>query len=125
MSAYPRPVSPLNWTVIMEQHPTHHFAHVNLRGARRREPRPGDGLLAARRPLPAARRTPVGTRQPLRRTPRTRGCSRAEAAGSPALAFFRWFAEAPAADGVTEGSDCIGFLDLRFVTPVGSSCPSV
>ncbi|MCX7960509.1 MAG: metal-dependent hydrolase [Burkholderiales bacterium] len=117
VSAYPRPVSPFNWTVIVSDAETHHFAHVNLRRTAAREPRPGDGLLArldaAYRPLADARwerRGRYGDTDDARMLAR-------EAAGSPALAFFRWFAEAPAADGVAEGSDCIGFLDLRFVTP--------
>ena len=40
-----------------------------------------------------------------------------EAWDSPALAFFRWFAERPAFDGATRNPDCAWFLDLRFVNP--------
>jgi inner membrane protein len=30
---------------------------------------------------------------------------------------MRWFAERPAFDGVTEGSTCAWFVDLRFLNP--------
>jgi inner membrane protein len=40
-----------------------------------------------------------------------------EAWNAEALAFFRWFAEVPAFDGLSEGSTCVWFADLRFLTP--------
>jgi inner membrane protein len=117
VSAYPRPVSPYNWTVLVSDSETHHFAHVHLRRAAPREFRPGDGFIAKLdvpyRPLAQAR---WETRSRYGETRDEKALARA-ASDSPALAFFRWFAEAPAFDGVAEGSDCVGFLDLRFATP--------
>jgi inner membrane protein len=40
-----------------------------------------------------------------------------EAWNSPALGFMRWFADRPAFDGVSEGSTCVWFVDLRFLNP--------
>jgi inner membrane protein len=117
VSAYPRPVSPYNWTVFVSDAEAHHFAHVNLRREAPLEFRPGDGFVkkldAPYLPVAAARwevRSRYGDTRDERRLAQ-------EASGSPALAFFRWFAEAPAFDGIDKGSECVGFLDLRFVTP--------
>jgi inner membrane protein len=46
-----------------------------------------------------------------------------EAWNSEALAFFRWFADAPVFDGITEGSTCVWFADLRFLTPGRDTLP--
>lgn len=123
VSAYPRPVSPLNWTVIASDAEAHHFAHVNLRREAPRTARAGDGFIARLdapyAPLAQARwetRSRYGEALDERMLAR-------EAAGSPALAFFRWFADAPAFDGVSAGSDCVGFLDLRFATPGSEFAP--
>jgi inner membrane protein len=117
LNAQPRPVSPFNWTVFVSDDPVHHFAHINLV---RREPRvyrPGDGFIARidspYRPLDQAewnhrpRYGPAGEVRTLAR----------QAWGAPGLGFFRWFAEIPAFDEVTEGSTCVWFVDLRFLTP--------
>ena len=113
--AHPRPVSPFNWTVFVSDEEAHRFAHVNLV---RKEPRryaPGDGFVARIDSpyMPAdqaiwVRRSRYGEadRELIR-----------EAWNSEALAFFRWFADVPAFDGVSEGSTCIWFADLRFLTP--------
>jgi inner membrane protein len=113
--AHPRPVSPFNWTVFVSDAEAHRFAHVNLL---RRQPRryaPGDGFVAKIDSpyMPAeqaiwVRRSRYGEadRELIR-----------EAWNSEALAFFRWFADVPAFDGVSEGSTCIWFADLRFLTP--------
>ena len=115
ISAYPRAVSPFNWTVYASDELAHRFAHVNLRRA---EPLPAahdfvGRLDAAFLPLALARWET-----------RTRyGASAAEQAiaraawESPALGFLRWFAEKPALEDITTGSDCAWFVDLRFVNP--------
>ena len=122
VSTHPRPVSPFNWTVFASTENEHHFAHVNLI---RREPRPyqpGDGFIAKvdspYLPLDQAVWV-VKTRYghpPLDSLGK-------EAWNSPALNFFRWFADLPAFDGVTEGSTCVWFSDLRFLTPGRDGLP--
>lgn len=114
--AYPRPVSPWNWTVFASDATTHHVSHVNLRRDAVKEFRKGDGFVAMLdapyRPLAQARweswpRYGEGAQAALAR----------EAFESPALGFFRWFAATPAHDGATEGGDCQWFRDLRFMNP--------
>lgn len=118
VSAQPRPVSPFNWTVFVSDARTHRFAHVNVV---RREPRPpGEGLFAQLdapyRPLAQATwttRSRYGREEALAK----------EAWNSPALGFFRWFADVPAFDGISEGSTCVWFADLRFLTPGRDGMP--
>jgi len=120
-TVHPRPVSPFNWTVFVSDEETHRFAHVNLV---RKEPRryePGDGFIARidspYMPLEQViwvARTRYGKAdQALIR----------EAWNSDALAFFRWFADLPAFDGLGEGSSCVWFTDLRFLTPGRETMP--
>ena len=116
VSAQPRPVSPFNWTVFVSDERTHRYAHVNLLRSEPRPYKPGDGFIAKIDSpyLPVAQALwPARTRYG---EPPAEALVR-EAWASPALAFFRWFAEVPAFDGVTEGSTCVWFRDLRFFTP--------
>ncbi len=46
-----------------------------------------------------------------------------EAWNAEELAFFRWFAAVPAFDGMSEGSTCVWFTDLRFLTPGREGMP--
>ena len=115
ITAYPRAVSPFNWTVYVSDEAAHRYAHVNLV---RREPRPPAHDLVGR--MDAAFQ-PVALAQWETRA--RYGSSSEEQAlarsawTSPALAFLRWFAEKPAFDGLSAGSTCVWFLDLRFVNP--------
>jgi inner membrane protein len=122
ISAQPRPVSPFNWTVFVTGEREHRFAHVNLV---RREPRryqPGDGFIASvdapYLPLDQA----IWVLRPRYGSGTIEGVAK-QAWNSPALDFFRWFAALPAFDGVSEGSTCVWFLDLRFLTPGRENLP--
>jgi inner membrane protein len=115
IAAYPRAVSPFNWTVYVSDEDVHRFAHVNL--VRKEAKTAGDGFVARLDApfLPLAQ---------ARWETRSRfGSSREEitlarsAWESGALDFFRWFAAKPAFDSRTAGSTCIWFVDLRFVNP--------
>ncbi len=121
LDAEPRPPTPFNWTVFVSDGERHYFAHINLV---RKEPRfyqPGDGFIARidapYLPLDQAiwvTRSRYGeTDQALIR----------EAWNSDALGFFRWFAEEPAFDGMSKGSTCAWFVDLRFLTPGREGLP--
>ncbi len=115
LAAHPRAVSPFNWTVFASDEAAHRFAHVNLR---RTEPLPPahdfiGRLDAAFQPLAHARwetRTRYGETEAEQRIARA-------AWESPALGFMRWFADLPAFDGLSAGSTCAWFLDLRFLNP--------
>ena len=117
IEAQPRPVSPFNWTVFVSDAETHRYAHVNLLRSEARPARPDDGLIAqldeAYRPLDDAH---WQSRPRYGFDPATAALARA-AWASPALAFFRWFSDRPAFDGVTAGSTCVWFVDLRFDSP--------
>ena len=122
VNVQPRPVSPFNWTVFVSDAEAHRFAHVNLNRTEPRSYRPGDGFIAmldsVYEPLPAARwetRTRYGE-----------GATKAlaqEAWNSPAMAVYRWFADLPAFDGMSAGSTCVWFIDLRFYTPGRATQP--
>jgi inner membrane protein len=120
--AHPRPVSPFNWTVFVSTDTEHRFAHVNLV---RREPRayqPGEGFIAK----VDAPYLPLSQAVWVLRT--RYGHAPVDALGkeawnSPALGFFRWFADLPAFDGMSEGSSCVWFFDLRFLTPGRDNLP--
>jgi inner membrane protein len=109
--AYPRPVSPYNWSVFVSDAQNHHYSHINLRRDAPKSFMPGDGFVAMLdapyRPLAQARWETAARYGP---DPAAR-----EAYDSPALAFFRWFADAPALKESGEG--CYWFQDLRFLTP--------
>ena len=117
ISAYPRAVSPFNWTVYVSDEDVHRFAHVNLVRTQPRTLAPGDGFVAQ---LDA----PFLPLAEARWETRTRlGATREESAlarsawESGVLDFFRWFAAKPAYDSRTGGSTCVWFVDLRFVNP--------
>jgi inner membrane protein len=114
VSAHPRPVSPFNWSVYVSDAETHRYTHVNLVREEPKRVQRGDGFVArldsVYQPLAQARWL---VRSRYGETRETQALAR-EAWGSPGLAFFRWFAELPAFDGLTEGSTCAWFVDLRF-----------
>ena len=120
--AHPRPVSPFNWTVFVTTPGEHHFAHINLVRREPRPYRPGDGFIArVDSPyLPLERA--VWVTQTRYGHPPADALGK-EAWNSPGLAFFRWFADLPAFDGQTEGSTCVWFTDLRFLTPGRDAMP--
>jgi inner membrane protein len=115
VTAHPRPVSPFNWTVFVSDDEAHRFAHVNLV---RKEPRrftPGEGFVARiDSPYMPVEQAIWVTRSRYGETDRE---LIREAWNSEALVFFRWFADVPAFDGMSEGSTCVWFADLRFLTP--------
>jgi len=121
ISVHPRPVSPFNWTVFVSDDEAHRYTHVNLV---RKEPRryePGDGFVAridspylpVEQAIWVSRPRYGATDQALIR----------EAWNSDALAFFRWFADLPTFDGLSAGSTCVWFTDLRFLTPGRETMP--
>jgi inner membrane protein len=121
VTVHPRPVSPFNWTVFVSDDEAHRFAHVNLARTEARRYVPGDGFIARLNapylPLEQAvwvtrRRYGETGREMIR-----------EAWNAPSLAFFRWFAALPAFDGMSEGSTCVWFTDLRFLTPGREGMP--
>jgi inner membrane protein len=121
ITVHPRPVSPFNWTIFVSDEEAHRFAHVNLVRTEPRRYRPGDGFVARIDTpyLPVEQMIWV-TRA---RYGETDKALIREAFNSEALSFFRWFADLPAFDGFGQGSTCVWFTDLRFLTPGRDSMP--
>jgi inner membrane protein len=121
VTVHPRPVSPFNWTVFVSDDDAHRFAHVNLVRTEPRRYEPGDGFIARIDSpyLPAGQMIWV-TRS---RYGETEQALIREAWNSDELAFFRWFADLPAFDGLSEDSKCAWFVDLRFLTPGRDTLP--
>ena len=122
VNVQPRPVSPFNWTVFVSDAEAHRFSNINLVRTEPPAYRPGDGFIAmldsVYQPLASAHwetRTRYGDGE-------TRTLAQ-EAWNSPTMAVYRWFAQIPAFDGVTTGSTCVWFVDLRFYTPARETPP--
>jgi inner membrane protein len=122
ISAQPRPVSPFNWTVFVSTDTEHRFAHVNVVRKERATVGPDDGFLARLN----AQYLPIDNAVWVNRSRYGYGPVESlarQAWNAPGLDFFRWFAALPAFDGMSEGSTCVWFLDLRFLTPGRDSLP--
>ena len=121
VTVHPRPVSPFNWTVFVSDEETHRFAHVNLVRKEPRRYQAGDGFIARvdspYMPLDQA----IWVEWP--RYGRADQALIRDAWSSEPLHFFRWFAALPAFDGMGEGSTCVWFTDLRFLTPGREGMP--
>lgn len=118
VSALPRPVSPFNWMVIVEDERGYRYAHINLQRKSVKTAAPDAGLIArldaAYRPLHDAQ-----WQADWRFGKGAEGAAVRAAFEHADFAFFRWFAAYPALDEVEVGDRhlCIWFKDLRFLTP--------
>lgn len=126
VTAMPRPVSPFNWTVFVEDGERYHYAHINLVRTRvLPQPDEDTGFIAR---LNAPYR-PVTEAQWLSAslygsTPDERSLVR-DAYAQPNFGFFRWFAAYPSLFKIEIGnpSACVWFQDLRFMTPGRAATP--
>ena len=122
VSVHPRPVSPFNWTVFVSDDEAHRFAHVNLVRKEPRRYQPGDGFIARiDSPYMPVEQAIWVTRPRYGATDPGADPRRWNSRRSP---YFRWFADLPAFDGMSEGSTCVWFVDLRFLTPGREGCRS-
>jgi inner membrane protein len=126
VSASPRPLSPFNWTVVVEEPDGYRYAHVNLvRKAARAQPTSHTGFIARLdapyRPLDDAQ---WNTAERYGRRVDEIALAR-DAYAQPAFRFFRWFAAYPALLRIDIGNpvQCVWFQDLRFVTPGREGSP--
>jgi inner membrane protein len=126
VTAMPRPVSPFNWTVFVDDDGRYRYAHVNLfRKTARPAPGASTGFVASLdapyRPLHDAHWTFDGV-YGTRREPDDLA---REAYSAPGFRFFRWFAAYPALLRIDSGNPqaCVWFHDLRFVTPGRAATP--
>jgi inner membrane protein len=124
VTASPRPVSPYNWMVIVEEPQRYHYALVNV--ARRTMPSPSPTGFIARLDapyLPLDRAIWVRAER-YGSMPGQAALVR-EAYEQPSFRFFRWFAMYPAVMRIDTGNPatCVWFHDLRFFTPGRASWP--
>lgn len=119
VTALPRPVSPLHWTIVVAQDHDFRYAHVNLWRKDVPAPAPREAGLferisSAYRPVHAA----LWSRAALFGSPSDAALARA-AWNDRAFAFYRWFADYPALLRIDRGnpSTCVWFHDLRFENP--------
>ncbi len=126
VTAMPRPVSPFNWMVVIEDAGGYHYSQINL--IRKEVPRAGDDagfiakLDAAYRPLDQA----IWETDPRFGDSGQRAVVRA-VFEDPQFAFFRWFAAYPVLHRIDNeaSSLCIWFKDLRFLTPGRDGFPFI
>jgi inner membrane protein len=118
--ALPRPVSPYNWTVVVEHEGRYRYAHLNLRRiAPPAAAAPDAGQIARI----DARFQPVALTDwhaDARFGPEPVDVTVVRAAwNTPGLGFYRWFAEFPALYRIDRGNPhvCVWFQDLRFIVP--------
>jgi inner membrane protein len=126
VSAQPRPVSPFNWTVFIEDAGGYRYAHVNLiRDSAKPQPTSETGFIArldaAYRPLDDAQWIAA----PRFGTSERDAALAREAYEQSDFRFFRWFAAYPAAVEIDRGNphECVWFQDLRFLTPGRGATP--
>jgi inner membrane protein len=123
IEAMPRPVSPFNWTVAVDDGERYHVAHLNTRRQAPLQAQPGDSFLrrfsAPYQPVDQVTWTVVPRFGDAQTPPWVR-----DAWAHPELAVYRWFAAAPALAHVAtpagEGGSterCAVFRDLRFEFP--------
>lgn len=126
VSALPRPVSPFNWMVVIEDDKGYHYSHVNL--IRRQVLKAGDDagfiakLDAVYRPLDQA-----VWETDVRYGSGSQGAVVRAVFEHPQFEFFRWFAAYPALHRIdSEASSlCVWFKDLRFLTPGRKAFPFI
>jgi inner membrane protein len=115
ITVHPRPVSPFNWTVYVSDDERHRFAHINLVRTAPRPYQSGDGFIA-KLDAPYLPRSQAIWVTRSRYGQDQKDLVR-QAWNSEGLGFFRWFADLPAFEGLTESPTCAWFADLRFITP--------
>ncbi len=126
VTAMPRPVSPFNWMVVVENERGYHYSHINLIRSQVLQAADNAGFIAkldaVYRPLDQAiweidlRFGDAGQSAAVR-----------AAFDDPQFAFFRWFAAYPALHRIDSeaASLCIWFKDLRFLTPGRDGFPFI
>ena len=120
VTALPRPVSPFNWTVMVEHDVGYEYAHINLVRESPRPPPTADANLIVRLDAPYRPRKDALWMHAARYGSGADEIALArEAYRQPEFRFFRWFAAYPSLLRVDIGNPqrCVWFHDLRFVTP--------
>jgi inner membrane protein len=125
VSALPRPVSPFNWMVVVDDGERYHYSLVSL--SRRGLPPPlaPDAGFVARLAAPYLPLAHAPWMSSARFGEAEQAAVAREVMVQPQFAFFGWFASYPVLYRVDSGnpSTCVWFQDLRFFTPGRGSWP--
>lgn len=126
VTAMPRPVSPFNWMVVIEDGRGYRYSHINLFRKQVLQPADDAGLIAkldaVYRPLDQA------IWEIDLRFGRTEQQAVTRAVFEhPQFAFFRWFSAYPVLHRIDseDAGLCIWFKDLRFLTPGRDGFPFI
>lgn len=118
ISALPRPVSPFNWMVVVDDGERYHYSLVSL--SRREAPQlAAEAGFVARLGAPYLPLDQAAWVSVDRLGAMPQAVVAKEVLTHPEFGFFRWFAQYPVLYRVDEGhpSTCVWFHDLRFFTP--------
>lgn len=126
VTAMPRPVSPFNWMVVIEDAGGYRYSQINLMRKEVRTAAADAGFIAkldaAYRPLDRA-----VWESDVRFGKGSQGAAVRAVFEHPQFAFFRWFSAYPALHGIDSGAAylCIWFKDLRFLTAGRDALPFI
>lgn len=126
VTAQPRPASPLNWMVVVEEGERLDYAMVHLARGEAPPPLPDDAGFFVRIAAPYLPLNHVQWVKTLRYGANAEDAALARTAWErPEFEFFRWFAQFPVLYRVERDnpSTCAWFQDLRFFTPGRSIFP--
>lgn len=125
VSALPRPVSPFNWMVVVDDGEQYHYSLVSL--SRRESPPPlaPDAGFFTRMGAPYLPLTHAQWVNADRWSTGAPSVLAREVIAHPQFAFFRWFSRYPVLYRVDVGNPhtCVWFQDLRFFTPGRAAWP--
>lgn len=126
ITAMPRPVSPFNWMVVVEDEKGYRYSHINLIRKVVLQARDDAGFIArldaVYRPLDQAI-----WESDVRYGGGSQGSVVRAVFEHPEFEFFRWFAAYPALHRIDSeaASLCVWFKDLRFLTPGRDGFPFI
>ena len=124
VTALPRPPTPFNWMVVIEETGRYHYALVSLSRSVAPQLAPDAGFIAR----VGAPYLPLSQAQWVRADRLGSKADMAlakEAMALPQFEFFRWFARYPVLYRIDADNNetCVWFQDLRFFTPGRPSWP--
>lgn len=125
VSALPRPVSPFNWMVVVDDGERYHYSLVSLWRKDLPPPPAPDAGFIARLGAPYLPLTHAAWLSGARFGEAEQAALAREVMAQPQFAFFGWFAQLPVLYRIDQGNPhtCVWFQDLRFFTPGRASWP--
>lgn len=125
VSALPRPVSPFNWMVVVDDGEHYRYSLVSLLRTYLPPPLAPDAGFIARLGAPYLPLTHAAWLSGARFGGPEQAALAREVRAHPQFAFFGWFAQLPVLYRIDQGNPhtCVWFQDLRFFTPGRANWP--